>query len=171
MNLIYVPPPLEIFLQEDYWAIHEAAFAFTQWPESDLFQNFICYSLKKTDHGLGMNRQYVYLPETFKIEPDLYGKEFQIVYNDLKTAVESRRIGSNYLRIIDVIYFVRPVDAIIWALLDGIIFPVQESCQKNWSESDFKFTRIQNFFGRTSTITVLLNIELYCRSLSFLEIS
>lgn len=123
MNLIQVPPPIENFLMEDYWAIHEAAFVFTQWPKQDLFQSYDCYPLKNVFSELTMDRSYVYLPEGLKIEPKIYGKPFETIYYDLKEAVESRSLGSKMQRVFYDLYFVTPKNAIIWALLKGYILP------------------------------------------------
>lgn len=117
------PPLIENFLNACLWAIHEAAFVLTEWPKEKLYLTSISYSSESNRQNLEVDRSFFYLPECSRIDPQLYGKKFEEVYNDLKSAVENGTLECKIHRICGVLYLVVPSEVITWALLRGYILP------------------------------------------------
>lgn len=134
------PPPIKCFLNEMFWAIHEAVFVLTAWPKDGLYLTSIIYSPGNNRQNLEKDRSFIYLPEDSRIDPKLYGREFEQVYNDLKSAVENGALESKTHRLCGVLHFVTPCEVITWALLKGYILPkdLQEAIDIRQDEESLK---------------------------------
>lgn len=123
----FTPPPIEEFLLEEYWAMHEAAFVLTEWPEHNLFLSSLSYY--HTDQNVtqkmesNLFRSFMYLPIDQKIDPKVYGEKFEDVYCDLKEAIENGSLSFKTQINEGIVFLVSPCEVITWALLKGYILP------------------------------------------------
>lgn len=110
-----LPPLDELFIKEEYWALHEATFQIIKagWPKYDMGTATVSPPLPY--------RSFIYLPESIKVDPTKYGEEYNEVYNDLKEAIEKGDLPFKTQQIDGIVFFVRPRDVIIWALIKGYI--------------------------------------------------
>lgn len=108
----FIPPRIEDFLKEKCWAIHEAAFILTEWPQYNLFSTRV--------HSIP-DRFFIYLPDNIEVNPTLYGTKFEDIFNDLNESIENGDLPYTNHRILDTMRFVSPSDVVIWALMRGHI--------------------------------------------------
>lgn len=113
----FLPPQIEFFLKEKYWAIHEAAFVFTEWPK----YNVCLASTRYTKGDLEINRSFIYLPENLKIDSKSYGSKFKEIYTNLIESIENGKLQFKTCLLKGVIFLVQPSEVITWALLKGYI--------------------------------------------------
>lgn len=118
----FTPPSLNDFLQEKYWAVHEASFVLTKWPTNNLFRINIGPALEQKKIDIG--RSFLYLQENLKVNPERYGKAFVDIFNQLNQAIEDRDLKFRTILVKGAVYFITPFDTVMWALTKGHRLPI-----------------------------------------------
>ena len=110
-------------LQEQYLAIHEAAFLlYPECSKHNLIKTPIVYNSNSVVGDLGFNRQYIYLSN--QNNPLIDDEGYNSIYNKLKEAIDQGELYCYNFRVRkDVVYFISPYDVVKWALLNGNIIP------------------------------------------------
>lgn len=116
------PPEIMIFLQNEYWAIHEAVFVLTNsWPKV----NFCLGSVRSYPVDPSQVKDFFYLPcSPSEFDPRNYSKSFQGLFNELETDISSGILKAKFHPLSKGIsYLITPKDVILWALLKGHQLP------------------------------------------------
>lgn len=115
------PPEPKCFLQEPFWAIHEAAFALSDtWPEKVWLNWF---------SGLpeDIPKTYLYLPvppDSEFFQPEIYGPKFLRYFSEIKESIAMGELFARYVPIWPGISFILDQrDVIHWALIKGKVLP------------------------------------------------
>lgn len=115
------PPDVSKFFEKKFWAIHEAAFMFTEWPKNGCD---ILYEDTRPVIGLKIWCKF-FLPqgkETF--DPSQYGAKFKNIYSMMKKAAEQGILEATFAFLHDgITWIVEPKRLIFWALSNGIFIP------------------------------------------------
>lgn len=108
-------PSSEMFLKMRLWSVQEACLIFTESPK----HSFGPVSIS----GLEKERDVFYHPKG-KFNPASFGKNFQLVYSAMISSVVNGELPARSQCIKhEVFHFVKPIDAIDWALRSGLRLP------------------------------------------------
>jgi hypothetical protein len=123
-------PSTEEFLKEEYWAINEAAYELTTWPQK------LCLSLPMQTVDISKKTSLQTVSENLKLERSLFyfseddlshekmETPFQIVFEKIKKAIENQKLPAEYVPLNEGTQFlVKPTHVVLWALLEGLILP------------------------------------------------
>lgn len=101
---LLIPPLDEEILSLEYIGTHEAAFLLTEWPT--------------------INGEAYYPSPMNPFDSNNYGLRFKTLYEGLEKSIVDQELPARlYTAIRGVSYQIRPWDALVWALLSGIILP------------------------------------------------